>query len=259
MHLIANLSLLFTEMPLARRFGAAAAAGFEGVEIQFPYESDPAALKRDAGGMPIVLINAPARDPRGANGLATDATQRQAFAENLEEAIRFAGILGVRKLNVLPGPPPPGQADAETEAVLADNLSLAAERCDGIGVAVVTEAINPFDAPGFWLDRLGKALSTLETLGDRRVKLQFDLYHMSRTEPDLVAAIGAAAPWIGHVQFADDPGRHEPGTGSIDFPAAFAALRRAGYGDAVSAEYRPAGRTQDGLGWMAAARGWIAG
>jgi hydroxypyruvate isomerase len=122
----------------------------------------------------------------------------------------------------------------------------------------VVEAVNPFDVPGFWLDGLGKALGFLDALGDERILLQFDFYHMARTEPDLVAAIAEAGPRIGHVQFADHPGRHEPGTGGIDFTSAFAALKRTGYDDVVSAEYRPAGRTDDGLGWMAAARGWLA-
>jgi hydroxypyruvate isomerase len=123
-----------------------------------------------------------------------------------------------------------------------------------IGVKVVVEAINPFDVPGFFLDGLDPALAFLDLLGDPAVSLQFDFYHMARTEPDLVAAIARAGWRIGHVQFADHPGRHEPGSGAIDFEDALSALRKTGYAGAVSAEYRPAGRTEAGLGWMSRLR-----
>jgi hydroxypyruvate isomerase len=257
MQLIANLSFMFTERPLPERFGAAARAGFEGAEVQFPYDHDPVELRRAAGELPIVLINLPASDPRGSIGRATDASLRTEFRQGLEDGLRYAEALGVTKVNVLPGPPPAGQDAATADQVLGDNLRLAAERLAGIGVALVTEPINPWDVPGMWLDSLGKAMGFLDRLGEPRVKLQFDLYHMARTEPDLLAAIQRAGPRIGHVQFADTEGRNEPGTGAIDFEAAFAALRRTGYDGAVAAEYRPAGRTEDGLGWMARVPAWF--
>jgi hydroxypyruvate isomerase len=257
MQLISNLTFMFTEVPLLERFAAAKRAGFEGVEVQFPYDHDLALVKRAAAGVPVVLINAPASDRRGGNGRSTDASLRQEFRDGIEQAMRYAEALGVSKVNVLPGPPPPGQEAAETDAVLAENLARAAERLSEIGVATVTEAINPWDVPGMWLDGLPKALEFLDRLGDAGVRLQFDLYHMARTEPDLVAAIRTAGPRIGHVQFADTEGRHEPGTGGIDFDAAFRALHGVGYDGAVSAEYKPAGRTEDGLAWMTRVPGWF--
>ena len=256
MQLIANVSLLFAELPLEGRFEAADRAGFDGVEIQFPYGADAHDLRRAAGDVPIVLINVPAHDARGGIGGAVDASARDRFAAGLETALRYADVLGVRKVNVLPGAPPLGQSDSVTSRVFSDNVLLTADRMEEIGVEVVVEALNPFDNPGAWLDGLGKALRFLAGQGDPRVRLQLDLYHTARTEPDLLAAIAEAADAIGHVQFADHPGRHEPGSGSIDFAAAFAALRRAGYRDTISAEYRPAGLTRDGLGWMDAVRGW---
>lgn len=257
MQLIANISLMFTELPLDLRFAAAARAGFDGVEIQFPYEMDPLLLKRCAGDVPVVLINIPADDGRGGIGRSTDAAQRGLFAEGVESAMRYAEALGVRKANVLSGPPPVGQSDTVTARVLSDNVQLAAERMDSVGVEIVVEAINPFDVPGFWLQSLDKALRFIDGQGDPRVSLQFDFYHMARTEPDLPAAILQAGPRIGHVQFADHPGRHEPGTGRIDFAAAFAALHKTGYRDVVAAEYRAAAGTQAGLGWMEQVRSWL--
>lgn len=259
MQLIANISMMFTEVPLVERFDAAARAGFDGVEIQFPYDVEAEVLRRAAGDLPVVLINAPALDSRGGNGRAADAAERGAFASGLEDAVRYADILRVEKLNVLAGVPPLGQADSVTARVFSDNVGQAADLMDEIGVATVVEAINPFDMPGFWLDGLDKALRFLAGQGDDRVGFQFDLYHMARTEPDLVEAIRRAGSRIGHVQFADNPGRHEPGTGTLDLGAAIRAVREVGYEGALAAEYRPAARTEDGLGWIRSVRAWAAG
>lgn len=257
MQLIANLSLMFTEVPFLERFSAAGRAGFAGVEIQFPYEWSVEEISRAAGELPIVLINVPALDERGGNGRATDGAARAAFAEGVEQAVRYAAELGVSKVNVLAGPPPIGQDDATTARVFSDNVSLAAKRFERIGVETMLEVINPFDIPGFWLDSLDKFLRFYAGQGDPRLRLQFDLYHMARTEADLVEAVRRAGDLIGHVQFADNPGRHEPGTGQLDFKAAFAALRAVHYDGAVGAEYRPAGRTEAGLGWMKEAPAWF--
>jgi hydroxypyruvate isomerase len=257
MQLVSNLTMMFTELPLLDRFAAAARGGFAGVEIQFPYEAEIADLRRAAGDLPIVLINVPASDLRGGNGRATDATARAHFAEGLEQAVRYAGELGVSKANILAGPPPIGQDDRTTARVFSDNVALAATRFERIGVELMLEVINPFDVPGFWLDSLDKFIRFYGGQGDPRIRLQFDLYHMARIEPDLVEAVRRAGELIGHVQFADNPGRHEPGTGSLDFKAAFAALRAVHYDGAAAAEYRPAGRTEDGLGWMKQAPAWF--
>jgi hydroxypyruvate isomerase len=257
MQLVANLTMLFTELPFLDRFSAAGRAGFAGVEVQFPYEFTVEDIRRAARDMPIVLINVPASDERGGNGRATDATARAAFAAGLEQAVRYASELGVSKANVLAGPPPIGQDDGTTARVFSDNVALAVKRFERIGVETVLEVINPFDVPGFWLDSLDKFLRFYAGQGDPRLRVQFDLYHMARIEPDLIEAIRRAGELIGHVQFADNPGRHEPGSGEIDFKAAFAALRAVHYDGAVAAEYRPAGRTEDGLAWMKQAPTWF--
>ncbi|NNM74251.1 TIM barrel protein [Enterovirga aerilata] len=257
MQLVANLTLMFTEVPFLDRFAAAARAGFAGAEVQFPYEWSTEEIRRAAGDLPIVLINLPASDGRGGNGRATDAGARDAFAQGVEQAVRYAEELGVSKVNLLAGPPPIGQDDRTTARVFSDNVALAARRFERAGAELMLEVINPFDVPGFWLDSLDKFLRFYAGQGDPRIRLQFDLYHMARTEPDLVAAIRRAGELIGHVQFADNPGRHEPGTGELDFKAAFGALRAVHYDGAAAAEYRPLGRTEDGLGWMKEAPAWF--
>jgi hydroxypyruvate isomerase len=254
MILSANLSFMFTEVPLLERFALARAAGFDCVEIQFPYEHSPQALKAAADGLPIDLINVPAGAPeRGYLGLATDIAQKAGFEAAVETALDYAGVLGVKKLNVLCGAPPAGQGDKATRAHVAANLRHAAGRMAEAGILCLAEMINPFDSPGFWLSSLARGIEALRDTEHPNLKLQFDLYHMARTEPDLVAAIAQAAPHIGHVQFADAPGRHEPGAGEIDFATALRALGKAGYHGIVAAEYRPLGETLAGLAWM---QGW---
>lgn len=257
--LIANVSLLFTEQPLPERIPSAVAAGFDGVEIQFPYGFDPALLVRAAVGCPIHLINAPAGDPdAGDVGLSTDAGRVHAFREGIETARRYADVLGCRMVNVLAGRPPAGQRADLTRRVLAENVRALADALAPDGRQVLIEMVNPYDVPGYFIDNLENALDLLAEIDHPAVRLQFDLYHVARTEPDLVAAIYRAADMIGHVQFADHPGRNEPGTGEVDLATAFRLLRSVGYAGAFSAEYRPAGRTEAGLGWMPAARAAMA-
>jgi hydroxypyruvate isomerase len=158
--------------------------------------------------------------------------------------------LNVEKVNILAGKPQncqPGQAFK----TLVQNLQTTGDRFANIGIKVMLEAINPFDAPGFFISNLQSTLEAIEGAGHPNVQFQFDFYHMARTEPSLENAISNAGRHIGHVQFADTPGRHEPGSGNIDFPAAFTALKQVGYEGAVSAEYFPQNNTISSLGWMA--------
>ncbi|MFP4328371.1 MAG: hydroxypyruvate isomerase family protein [Paracoccaceae bacterium] len=259
MHLCANLSMLFTERPLAERFDAAARAGFESVEIQFPPEEETAALARAAraAGLPVTLINVP-RGEGAEVGLAALPGREADFAAAVDQTLRQAEALGVEKVNILSGRPPPEADPARCRDVLVANLRHAADLFADIGVRLMVEPVNRSDVPGFFLSGLEPGLDILARADHCNLRLQFDFYHMQITEPDLPAALRKAGPAIGHVQFADAPGRHEPGSAALDFAAAFEALRETGYEGAVSAEYRPAGRTEDGLGWMPRIREMIA-
>lgn len=245
---------------MLERLPAAIAAGFDGVEIQFPYDLDPVLLRHLAGECPIHLINAPAGDPaNGDVGLSTDAGRVVGFREGIEVARRYAEVTGCRKVNVLAGPPPANQPEDVTRRVLVENVRALADALAADGRQVMVEMVNPTDVPGFFVDSLDKALALIAEIDHPAVRLQFDLYHVARTEPDLIAAIYRAGDLIGHVQFADTPGRNEPGTGTIDFATAFRVLRQVGYVGAMSAEYRPLGRTEAGLGWMQDLRTSLAG
>lgn len=251
MHVCANISMLFCELPMAERFAAAAAAGFDGVEIQFPDEDDPEALAqaRARAAIPVTLINLP-RGGADAVGLGALPGREAEFDAAVETVVHNARLLGAEKVNVLAGRPPRGASPDDCRATFARNLRHAADRLGREGVRVMVEPVNGRDVPGFFLSDLASALDLLERVDHANLFLQFDLYHMALSEPDLAGAIRRAGRRIGHVQFADAPGRGAPGSGTIDFAAALAALRGSGYTGAVSAEYRAGCDTATGLDWM---------
>jgi hydroxypyruvate isomerase len=251
----ANLSLLFRELPLLERFAAAREAGFDAAEVQVPYEVPAAAIARaaDAAGLPVVLINAPMGPQLGSPGMACRPELRAAFRDSLERAAEYAGALGCPCVNVLAG----RAARAERETCLrqlTEHLALAAEVLGLVGARPLLEAINPYDAPDYCIASVPLAAEILSRC-DPRVGLQFDIYHAARLGLDPAAAFASHQHRIAHVQFADSPGRHEPGTGALDFEALFAAIERSGYAGWLGAEYHPSGRTADSLGWLRSRRG----
>lgn len=251
MKLAANLSLLFAELPLLERVRAAAVAGFAGVEIQFPYEVPAIALKEalQRAGLPLVLINLPAGDlMSGGAGLAAVPQRRAEFAAALQEALSYAAMTRPQWVNVLPGRLAAGVSRAEALDCLVDNLRQAAEAFAVLGIGVLCEAINPLDMPGFLINSPEQLDQLLRRVDHPNLAAQFDLYHMACQQLDIAAGIRLLAGRIGHVQFADCPGRGEPGSGELDFDRLLAALREAGYQGWLGAEYRPAGPQH--LNWL---------
>jgi len=257
MPICANLSLLFTELPLLERVRAAAEAGFAGVEIQFPYEVPAAALQAQlqSNGMPLVLFNLPAGDlMQGGAGLAAVPGREAQFAAGLRQALEYAEVLRPQKINVLAGRLAEGVEREQALALLAEHLRQTAEAFAGRGVAVLMEAINLHDMPGFLLNTPQHLLDMLARVGHPNLAAQLDFYHMARMDLDLADCVRQLQGHIGHVQFADAPGRGEPGSGELDFEPALAALRAQGYAGWLGAEYRPVGATSAGLGWLPAWR-----
>lgn len=255
MKIAANLSLLFTEYSLIERLRAACAAGFDGVEIQFPYDLPALRLKEELErlALPLVLINLPAGDlMQGGDGLACVPERQADFDQALQEALSYASMTRPQAVNVLAGRLPAGVSREEALAAVAANLRKAAEAFDVLGIRVLCEAINPLDMPGFLINTPEDLLGLLETVGHPNLFAQLDLYHLARQGLDLPAAIHMLTGRIGHVQFADCPGRGAPGTGEMDFSAARQALRAVGYDGWLAAEYRPdVAGTDAGLGWLA--------
>ena len=248
----ANLSMLFADAPFLDRFERAAAAGFRAVEFQLPYAWAAAEIKArlDANGLQAVLHNLPAGEwDRGERGIACLPGREREFRDGVQRAIDHACALGVGQLNCLAGIAPAGSDDAELRRTFVANLRFAAAALQRGGLGLLIEPINRRDIARFWLHRTEQALSVLDEVGADNLALQYDIYHAQRSEGELAATIERALPRIAHIQVADNPGRHEPGSGEIRFEFLFALLDRLGYAGWVGCEYHPAGRTEAGLGW----------
>jgi hydroxypyruvate isomerase len=253
----ANLSMLFTEAPFLERFERAARAGFSTVEVQFPYEA-PAAVIRDklvANRLKMVLHNLPGGDwAAGDRGIACNPARQAEFRAGVAKAVEYATILGVQQLNCLAGKPGAGVSEAETRATFVGNVRFAAAELKKAGLRLLLEPINNFDVPGFWLNRTELAISVLDEVGADNAFVQYDVYHAQRYEGELAGTIAKYLPRIGHIQVADNPGRNEPGTGEINYPFLFQHLDKIGYSGFIGCEYKPAGTTESGLGWLEQAR-----
>ncbi|MCX7932519.1 MAG: hydroxypyruvate isomerase family protein [Rhodovarius sp.] len=254
----ANLSMMFQEYPFLDRFAAARAAGFEAVEFLFPYDypaREIAGRLRDHG-LSLVLFNAPPGDwAAGERGLACHPGRQQEFRDGILRALDYAGELRCPRLHVMAGIMPPGVAPATLSAVYAINLAWAAERAIAEGVTCVIEPINQRDMPGYALTGTAAAVQVIEAVGRDRLGLQLDLYHTQISEGDLVPRARALLPYIAHMQVADTPGRHEPGTGEVNWPFVFAEIDAMGYQGWIGCEYRPKAGTLEGLSWFAPYRG----
>lgn len=248
----ANLTTLFTELPMQERFGAAAEAGFAAVEMQFPYAWSAADLRArlDAHGLAMVLHNLPAGDwAAGERGIACHPDRVGEFRAGVAQAIEYARQLGVRQLNCLAGTLPPGVDAARARATLVDNLRHAAGALRSAGLRLLLEPVNTFDVPGFVVSRSADALALIDEVGADNLFLQYDLYHAQRMEGELAGTLQRHLARIGHIQISDNPGRHEPGTGEVRFPYLFTLLDRIGYQGWVGCEYTPRAGTLDGLVW----------
>lgn len=253
----ANLSMLFTEVPMLDRFERAARAGFTSVEIQFPYEATAAAVRERlvANRLKMVLHNLPGGDwAAGDRGIACNPARQEEFRAGVAKGIEYATTLGVPQLNCLAGKPGEGLSEAQTRATFVGNVRYAAAELKKAGLKLLLEPINNYDVPGFWLNNTAKAIGVLDEVGADNAFVQYDIYHAQRYEGELAATITKYLHRIGHIQVADNPGRNEPGTGEINYAFLFQHLQRIGYTGWVGAEYKPAGRTEDGLGWLETAR-----
>jgi hydroxypyruvate isomerase len=254
----ANLSMLFTEVPFLDRFERAARAGFREVEFLFPYAhpiSELQALLKQHD-LKVVLHNMPAGDwEAGDRGMACDPTRIGEFREGVALGVEYASGLGSPNLHCMAGKAPAGVDRALLHRTFIANLRHAAAEAAKAGLKLLIEPINHFDIPGYFISRSAEALAVIDEVGATNLCLQYDIYHMQRMEGELAATIEKHLARIGHIQLADNPGRHEPGTGEINYPFLFAHLDRIGYTGAIGCEYKPAAGTEAGLGWLAAARG----
>jgi len=248
----ANLTMLFNEVPFLDRFERAAKAGFEAVEFLFPYAWSAQEIKQrlDSHGLQLVLHNLPPGDwDAGERGIACHPDRVAEFRSGVAKAIEYATVLGVPRLNCLAGKAPPGVSADVLRQTLVANLRHAAGEFKRAELSLLIEPINVFDMPGFYLNRTDQALSLLAEVGADNAFVQYDIYHAQRMEGELAATMERHLAQIGHMQLADNPGRHEPGTGEINYAFLFAHLDRIGYSGWIGCEYKPAAGTEAGLGW----------
>jgi len=248
-----NISMLFKEVEFPERFEAAAQSGFKAVEIQFPYSWNRDRLAQIAqhSGVEVVLINIPAGDPeKGDRGIACLPSRIPEFRDSVAKAIEYSKALGCKQMNCLAGVAPADVQAAKLHETYVWNLRYAAAELARHGLTLLVEPINTQTVPGFYLNNSAQALALMDEVGAANLKLQYDLFHMRMMGDDLAGTLTANLARIGHIQAADVPGRHEPGTGEIDFPRLFDLVDRLGYTGWIGAEYAPAGKTEDGLAWV---------
>ncbi|MCK0163550.1 hydroxypyruvate isomerase [Marinobacter sp. S6332] len=250
----ANLSMLFTEVPFTERFAKAAEAGFTGVEFLFPYEWPKEQLSKalEDNGLTQALFNLPPGDwNAGERGIACLPDRVDEFRAGVSQAIEYSRALGCKRLNCLAGLKPVELDEDTAWQTLVANVAWAADKLEGEGITLCVEAINSrVDMPRFFLDTSARVMALIEEVDVDNLRLQYDIYHMQIMQGDLVRSMECLLPWIGHIQFADNPGRHEPGTGEINFSNVFSAIDKMDYDGWVSAEYRPSGTTADSLHWL---------
>jgi hydroxypyruvate isomerase len=249
----ANLTMLFNEVGFLDRFEAAARAGFKGVEYLFPYDFEAADLRErlQRHGLSQVLHNLPAGNwGAGERGIACHPARVGEFADGVDRAIHYAQALGCPQLNCLAGIVPSDVTAADAHATFVSNLRLAAQKLKGANIRLLIEPINTRDIPGFFLTHTKQALAIIDEVGADNLWLQYDVYHMQIMEGDLAKTIERNLPRIAHMQIADPPARNEPGTGEINYRFLLKWIDRLGYDGWIGLEYKPAGRTEDGLGWM---------
>ncbi|MBI2752635.1 MAG: hydroxypyruvate isomerase [Betaproteobacteria bacterium] len=249
----ANLSMLFGEVEFIDRFGAAARAGFKGVEYLFPYPYPMRQLVDALGSNKLtqVLHNLPAGDwGKGERGIAVQPERVGEFQDGVGRAIEYAIALGCKRVNCLAGIAPPGVPPEKLRQTFVANLRFAAAKLKQAGIKLLIEPINTFDIPGFYLSRTQQALDLVAEVASDNLYLQYDIYHMQRMEGELANTLRNHLARIAHVQAADNPGRNEPGTGEINYAFLLDFLDRIGYDGWIGCEYKPVGRTGDGLGWI---------
>jgi hydroxypyruvate isomerase len=248
-----NLRWLFTELPMHERYAAAAAAGFRGVEVAFPYETPAPELAQRLQdlGLSLVQILSPFAWDTGERGLAALPGRVDDFRRSIGQAIDYASQVGRPLIHVMPGNITPDLDRAACRAQLLTNLDWAARQAASAGLTLILEPCCRARFPHFLYHRLEEGIEVIRELGHDNVRLCFDTFHVQTEEGSIIERLQAAWPYIGHIQIGNVPGRHEPGTGEIHFPHLFAVIEAMGWAGWIGCEYTPSGPTLETLGWGA--------
>ena len=249
----ANLTMLFNEVEFLNRFGAAAKAGFRAVEFLLPYAHEKTQLidvvQKD--NLQVVLFNMPAGDwSAGDRGMACDPARAGEYQEGVGTAIDYALALGCKQIHCMAGLKPRGVSEENMRDAYIASLQFAGTELAKHGMKLLIEAINTRDMPGYYLNSSRQAFDIMHYANVPNLSFQYDIYHLQIMEGDLAPTIEKHLAKIGHIQLADTPGRHEPGTGEINYNFLLPHLDKIGYRGWIGCEYRPATTTEAGLGWL---------
>lgn len=247
----ANLSMMFNEWDFLDRFDAAADAGFEAVEFLFPYEYSPDAIgeRLHRNKLTQALFNLPPGNwEEGERGFASLPDRFDEFQNSVQNALPYVATTGVKRLHMMAGIA--DRRDRQAVSSFRRAVSWSADVLGKHGVDVVIEPINPRDLPGYFLNDFAFARDLIREMNLPNLKLQFDIYHRQIVHGDVTMALRAMMPMIGHIQIASVPSRNEPAGEELNYPFLFAELDRLGYGGFVGCEYRPQGKTLEGLDWF---------
>ncbi|SUC34417.1 Hydroxypyruvate isomerase [Providencia rustigianii] len=249
----ANLSMMFNEVPFMQRFERAANAGFTGVEYLFPYEEDAEAIAAELKKHHLTqaLFNMPAGNwGAGERGMASIPGREDEFAQGVQTALKYANALGCKQVHAMAGKMNEKFTPEQQKSCFIHNIQYAADVMAGHGIRVLIEPINTRDMPGYFLTTQKQAESLLPEINRDNVFIQLDLYHCQIMEGDLLKTIERLWGKFSHIQIASVPFRHEPDSGEVNYPWIFNQLDGMGYEGWLGCEYHPAGRTEDGLGWL---------
>lgn len=253
LNIAANLTMMFSEYDFMDRFAAAARSGFQGVEYLFPYDYPAEAIREqlDANGLKQVLFDFPAGDwANGDRGIAVQPDRVGEFQDGVGLAVEYAENLGCKRLTCLAGIPDESTDPEVAEQTVVRNLQFAADAAASIGAIVLVEPLNTRDVPGTFVSKSSHGIRLVKAAARENVRLQFDVYHTQIMEGDIATRFTNLLPSIGHVQIADNPGRHEPGSGEINYPFILNHIANSNYQGWIGAEYIPANNTEAGLGWV---------
>jgi hydroxypyruvate isomerase len=245
--------MLFGEVSFEERFAASKEAGFRYVEYMFPYDYEAEDLSNHLkeNDLQQILFNLPAGNwADGDRGIAGNPNRVDEFRQGVEESLKYANALNVDLINCLVGKQIEGVSRSEQWKVLVENLAYAAEKLASDNRTLLIEPINTVDMPGFLLSTTQDGLNVINDVKASNLKIQYDVYHMQKMEGNLITTIEANLEHIGHIQIADNPGRHQPGTGEINYKYLLEAIDKIGYQGYVGLEYIPDPDTKTSLGWF---------
>jgi hydroxypyruvate isomerase len=252
-----NISFLLKEVPFLERFERAVDLGFGAVEFPWPGNEDLVAIEERVHetGLKVVLMNVDAGEMvRGERGFLNDSSRKEWVRARASKAIEFAKQVGCPRLNALVGNSIPVRSREEQFDQVRENLAWIADHAASAGIEIVVEALNSFESPNYLLTNTRDTLALLSEVNRPNLKYQYDMYHMQRMEGNVIATLREHIGWIAHIQIADAPERHEPGTGEIHYPRVLTALDNLGYQGYIGLEYNPIGSSEESLAWLPADR-----